>query len=387
MTTCAPPPTAVVRPIAHFTPPEAWLNDPNGLVHLDGEYHLFYQHHPDADVWGPMHWGHAVSRDLLRWEHLPVALAPDEHGAIFSGSAVVDSDGVAGLGRGALLAFFTHHRDGCQRQSLAYSTDAGRSWTKYAGNPVLVDETIGSDFRDPRVLRYEGPTGSHWVMLVAAGNHVRFYGSDDLLSWRFLSTLGADEGGGLGVFETPDLFPVPVAGTERSRWVLSVGHLDGGPCGGSGMRYLVGDFDGTRFAPDEPAGRIRWADHGADFYAAQTWSHEPDDRPIWVGWVNNWAYADRIPSTGWRGMLSLPRELRPDGLFAKHALGAAGLRLGFPAAGGSFARYGPGSFLHRLLCRALRRHEDLSGRLRSPGFAHQEDPDRLPPPLFVRRPP
>jgi fructan beta-fructosidase len=300
----------VTRPLVHFTPPTAWLNDPNGLVHLDGEYHAFYQHNPDADVWGPMHWGHAVSRDLVRWEHLPVALAPDALGTIFSGSAVVDEDDTAGFGAGAMVLVFTHHTEETERQSLAYSLDRGRTWTKYAGNPVLEDPAAGRDFRDPKVFRYCDQDGEdRWVMVVAAGGAVRFYRSSDLRSWTFLSSFGDGQPDGLGVFECPDLFELPIDGGQERAWVLAVGHLTGGPAGGSGTRYFVGSFDGERFCSADELTAPRWADHGADLYATHTWSDVPDGRRIWAGWLNNWLYADRIPSGGWRGGLSVPRTL------------------------------------------------------------------------------
>ncbi|WP_052668204.1 glycoside hydrolase family 32 protein [Nitriliruptor alkaliphilus] len=301
---------AVTRPTVHFTPPAAWLNDPNGLVHVDDEYHVFYQHHPASDVWGPMHWGHAVSTDLLRWQHLPIALEPDEKGTIFSGTAVVDDDDTAGFGAGALLAFFTHHTDRQQFQSVAYSHDRGRTFTKYEGNPILEEPSAGPDFRDPKVFRFHGDEGeAHWIMVVAAGHCLRLYRSDDLLNWKPTSTFGEGQADHLGVFETPDLFPVAVDDGDSRRWILSVGHLSGGPADGSGTRYFIGAFDGEVFVPDQDASVVRWADHGADFYAAQTWSDAPDGRRIWAGWLNNWRYADTIPSGGWRGTLSVPRQL------------------------------------------------------------------------------
>jgi fructan beta-fructosidase len=302
--------TDVTRPLAHFTPPIAWLNDPNGLVYLDGEYHVFYQHNPAADVWGPMHWGHAVSGDLVRWEHLPIALEPDQLGTIFSGSAVIDEDDTAGFGAGTLVLVFTHHADEREYQSLAYSHDRGRTWTKYAGNPVLEDPDAGPDFRDPKVFRYRPEHGPpYWVMVVAAGSSIRFYRSDDLRHWTYLSTFGDRLPDTLGVFECPDLLRVPVHGGPPWRWVLTVGHLTGGPAGGSGTRYFVGEFDGEVFSSDDDPARPRWADLGADFYATHTWSDVPDGRRLWAGWLNNWSYANRIPSDGWRGALSIPREL------------------------------------------------------------------------------
>jgi len=307
VTDAAPPPD---RPVCHFTPPAGWMNDPNGLVHHAGEWHLFYQHHPASLVWGPMHWGHAVSRDLLTWEHLPIALAPDDHGTIFSGSAVVDHNGVAGFGPGAMLAFFTYHRERDRGQGLAVSLDAGRTWTKHPDNPILLPPDDAVDFRDPQVFRYQDPAGAAWwVMVVAAGRLLRFYRSDDLVHWTPTGTFAEPAGDHLGVFETPELFALAVDDGAERVWVLSVGQTAGGPQGGSGSRYLVGGFDGERFTPSDGAGEVRWADHGADFYAAQSWTDSPDGRRIWVAWMNNWASAERTPATTWRGMLSIPREL------------------------------------------------------------------------------
>jgi fructan beta-fructosidase len=304
-----PVPRLPDRPVVHATPPLGWMNDPNGLVHLDGEWHLCYQHHPDSLVWGPMHWGHAVSRDLLTWEHLPVALAPDEHGTIFSGSAVVDRAGTAGYGPDALLAFFTYHRDGDRGQALAWSLDAGRTWTKHAANPLVPAPGDGPDFRDPRVRRYRDPSGTAWwVMVVAAGQRLCFYRSDDLLDWTPTSTLTGLSGESLGVVETPELVEVDVDGATERAWILAFGHTTGGPQGGSGARYLVGRFDGERFTPSDD--EVRWVDHGADLYALQAWSDGPDGRRIWVGWMSNWAYANEVPASTWRGMMSIPREVR-----------------------------------------------------------------------------
>ncbi|MFU8841170.1 MAG: glycoside hydrolase family 32 protein [Nitriliruptoraceae bacterium] len=322
--------------MVHLTPPSGWMNDPNGLVHHDGTWHAFYQHEPEALVWGPMHWGHAVSRDLLTWEHRPIALVPDGLGQIFSGSAVVDHDGSAGCGAGALLAFFTYHRDGDRGQGLAWSRDGGLTWTKHPDNPVLPAPGDGPDFRDPRVLRYEDDRGaSWWVMVVAAGAVLRFYRSDDLLAWTPTSTLAGLPGADGGVVETPELLELELAlpeaglpGGERSdteapgpvapgrrtarqrAWVLVIGVNAGGPNGGSGARYLVGHFDGERFSPTDADTEVRWVDHGADLYALQAWSGVPDGRRIWVGWMSNWAYANEVPATTWRGMLSIPREVR-----------------------------------------------------------------------------
>ena len=187
-----------VRPRFHFTPPKNWMNDPNGLVYYQGEYHLFYQYHPNSNVWGPMHWGHAVSKDLVTWEHLPIALSPDEQGYIFSGSAVADVDNRSGLGTAdnpPLISIFTYHdpiaeessEDGFQSQAIAFSQDNGRVWQKYKHNPVLRNRDL-KDFRDPKVTWYE--KGNQWIMSIAAGDHIRFYATTNLLDWDFLSDFG-----------------------------------------------------------------------------------------------------------------------------------------------------------------------------------------------------
>lgn len=299
---------AVLRPRAHLTPAQGWLNDPNGLVHVDGEWHLFFQYHPDSDVWGPMHWGHAVSRDLLRWEELPVALAPDRHGTIFSGSAVVDRRGTAGA-PGDLVACFTYDAPGLQVQAVATSGDGGRTWAKHPANPVLLpDDTDGRDFRDPKVLPLDGDDAG-WVMVLAAGHRVRLYRSDDLLTWKPTSAFADAQAADLGVHECPDLLRLPVDGGPEHRWVLVLSHTTGGPAGGSGTRYFVGDFDGETFVSEDEHAAPRWVDHGPDFYAAQSWNGAPSGRHVWTGWMSNWTYADRVPSDGWRGVMSLPREL------------------------------------------------------------------------------
>jgi len=297
------------RPLYHFTPQANWINDPNGLVYYQGEYHLFYQYHPDSSVWGPMHWGHAVSKDLMNWQELPVALYPDENGTIFSGSAVIDWKNTAGFGKEAMVAVFTHNQKDRQVQSLAYSTDCGRTWTKYADNPVLLPPDGLRDFRDPKVFWYAENGQAHWVMVVAAFNAIRFFTSPDLIHWTPTSIFGEAHGAHEGVWETPDLFKLPVAGTEESRWVLTAGIGHGGPGGDSGMQYFIGQFDGQAFTSENPAETILWADFGADYYAAQSWSDEPTGRRLMISWQNNWQYARVIPTTTWRGVFSLPREV------------------------------------------------------------------------------
>ncbi|MGN7453394.1 glycoside hydrolase family 32 protein [Paenibacillus pasadenensis] len=301
----------------HFSAKENWLNDPNGMVYFEGEYHLFFQHHPHGMTHGPMYWGHAVSRDLTEWEELDIALFPDEHGMIFSGSAVVDWNDTTGFfgGEPGLVAIFTHHleREGqpaLQTQSLAYSKDRGRTWTKYAGNPVLKhDDYI--DFRDPKVLWHE-PT-SRWVMAVACGDTVCFYASPDLKEWTFGSEFGDGIGSHDGVWECPDLFELAVDGDPaRSRWVLLVSIGDAPAVEeGSRTQYFTGFFDGASFVPDAASQAVRWLDGGRDNYAGVTWSDVPkeDGRRLLIGWMSNWKYANLTPTEGFRGAMTLPREL------------------------------------------------------------------------------
>jgi fructan beta-fructosidase len=310
--------TEQFRPAYHFTPPRMWMNDPNGLVYANGQYHMFYQHHPHATVWGPMHWGHATSRDLVNWQHCPIALAPDEHGTIFSGSAVVDWQNTAGFGAGALVAIFTHDSDAGEWQSLAYSTDDGATWQKYAGNPVLRPAGEWRDFRDPKVFWFEEGGAAHWAMVLAAGTGVRFYTSPNLIDWTPGGSIGYTEGLDI-IWETPDLFRLR-ANDGTARWVLTAGMSRGGPGGGSGTRYFVGEFDGRAFHAETPAEPPLWADFGGDFYAAQSWSDEPQGRRIWVGWMSNLAYSGATPTDGegWRSVYSVPRVLAlahtPEGL-------------------------------------------------------------------------
>jgi fructan beta-fructosidase len=246
------------RPQFHFTPPAMWMNDPNGMVYYQGEYHLFYQHYPDSTVWGPMHWGHAVSRDIVHWEHLPIALFPDTLGMIFSGSAVIDTQNTSGFGtqeNPPMVAIFTYHhmegeragRDDFQTQGIAFSLDKGRSWTKYEGNPVLANSGI-KDFRDPKVMWHE--EAGKWIMSLAVYDHIRFYSSANLKDWQLESSFGEGVGAHGGVWECPDLFKLPVNETNEEKWVLLVSINPGGPNGGSATQYFIGDFDGRQFRLD-----------------------------------------------------------------------------------------------------------------------------------------
>lgn len=313
------------RPYYHFTPPANWMNDPNGMVYYAGEYHLFYQYHPESTVWGPMHWGHAVSTDMLNWQHLPIALYPDEHGTIFSGSVVIDYDNTSGLGTSdnpAMVALFTYHKDEVQKagkldyqtQGLAFSLDKGRTWTKYAHNPVMKNPGI-KDFRDPKVSWFAPQ--KKWVMVVTEGDHIGFYSSKNLLEWQTLSTFGQGVGEHGGVWECPDLIRIKVAGTDQYKYVLLVSIVPGAPNGGSGTQYFVGDFDGENFVLDEDFAqqlqehKSLWLDYGTDNYAGVTFSGVPDTdgRSLFMGWMNNWLYANKVPTETWRGSMTIPRTL------------------------------------------------------------------------------
>lgn len=306
------------RPQIHFTPAAHWMNDPNGMVYYEGEYHLFYQHYPEASVWGPMHWGHAISKDLVHWEHQPIALAPDSLGYIFSGSAVVDWKNSSGFGTAEnppLVAFFTYHNPDIEQakgidvesQGIAYSTDKGRTWTKYDQNPVIKNPGI-RDFRDPKVFWHEA--SQQWIASLASGQVMRFYSSPDCKNWTYLSDFGEGRGCHEGVWECPDLIPLKVTGTDETKWVLIVNINPGGPAGGSATQYFVGDFDGKKFTSDQQ--KTLWMDHGRDNYAGVTWSDAPDGRQILIGWMNNWQYAGAKPCEVWSGAATFPRELGLD---------------------------------------------------------------------------
>ena len=297
------------RPAYHFSPDSGWMNDPNGLVYLDGEYHLFFQHNPDSTVWGPMHWGHAISKDLIHWEEQKIALYPDSLGTIFSGSAVVDKSNTAGFGENAMVAIFTHHNQAIehektglhQYQSIAYSTDKGRSWTKYEGNPVLPNPGIW-DFRDPKVFWHEG--SSQWVMVLATKQTISFYTSPNLKEWSHSGEFGEGVGAHGGVWECPDLLKFSTS--EGDKWVLIVSLNPGGPNTGSATQYFGGDFDGKAFTSTQTD--TRWMDYGPDDYAGVTFSNV-GERHILVGWMSNWEYANVVPASKWRSAMTIAREL------------------------------------------------------------------------------
>lgn len=301
-----------VRPSVHFTPQVGWMNDPNGLVSVAGEHHLFFQHHPHSTEFGDMHWGHAVSRDFVSWEHLPTAIAPDEQGMIFSGSAVVDHDRSVGFGAGAIVAVFTCHEthgpdpaDATESQAIAWSVDGGRTFVRFDGNPVIEVDAARPLSRDPKVFWYSSGSDGHWVMALAATDEIRIFTSADLRSWRLTDAVKAIDSAGRAL-ETPDLFPL-VADDGSQHWVLAAGVMRGSPAGGSGTAMVLGDFDGRRFVP---SGGGRWVDHGANFYAAQSWNGVADERRIWIAWMGAWGDLTPPHAGGsWRGQMSVPREL------------------------------------------------------------------------------
>ncbi|MEO7801855.1 MAG: glycoside hydrolase family 32 protein, partial [Ginsengibacter sp.] len=294
------------------TPDGHWINDPNGMVLYKGIYHLFFQYHPHSSIWGPMHWGHATTSDLVHWKREPIAIYPDSIGTIFSGSAVVDKNNTSGFGKNGqtpLVAVFTHHdtvgeRSGSatfQNQSIAYSLDEGNTWIKYDHNPVLKNPGV-RDFRDPKVMWYE--PGKKWIMSLATKNNVTFYSSPDLKSWTKTGEFGEDRGAHGGGWECPDLFPLNDNGKER--WVLIANLNPGAPNGGSGTQYFIGDFDGKTFSSDQK--ETKWIDYGPDDYAGITWANT-GLRKIFLGWMSNWQYANQVPTTTFRNAMTITRDL------------------------------------------------------------------------------
>ena len=283
------------------------------MVYSNGVYHLFFQHFPDRPVWGPMHWGHATSKDLVHWQEQPIALYPDSLGYIFSGSAVVDKNNTSGFGKNEeppLVAIFTHHdpvgekqkRNDYENQSLAYSTDKGKTWIKYAKNPVLKNVGV-TDFRDPKVMWYEPQ--KKWIMTLATKDRVTFFSSPNLKNWVKESEFGKVLGAHGGVWECPDLFTLNDNGKQV--WVVIVNINPGGPNGGSATQYFLGNFDGKNFTATDT--KTRWLDYGPDEYAGITWSNT-GERKIFLGWMSNWKYCNLVPTTAWRNAMTIPRELK-----------------------------------------------------------------------------
>ena len=298
--------TDYYRPIYHHTPQYGWMNDANGLVYKDGEYHLYFQYNPYGSKWGNMHWGYAVNRDLVHWEHLKPAIARDTLGHIFSGSTVVDKYNSAGFGKDAVIAFYTSASDkNGQIQCMAYSKDNGRTFTKYEGNPILTPFDGLRDFRDPKVFRYE--PAKAWYMIVSADKEMRFYKSADLKHWEYVSAFGRGYGAQPNQFECPDFFPMSVSGKQK--WVMIVNINPGCLFGGSCTEYFVGDFDGKTFTCDNKPEVAKFLDFGKDHYATVTFSNL-GDRIVAVPWMNNWQYANLTPTQQFRSCNALPRELR-----------------------------------------------------------------------------
>lgn len=292
------------RPQAHHTPPYGWMNDPNGMFYKDGTWHLYYQHNPYGSQWENMHWRHSTSTDLINWKDEGVALEPDGLGTVFSGSCVVDKENTAGFGPGAVVAMFTSAGEN-QTQSLAYSTDNGKTFTKYAGNPVITSDV--PDFRDPHIF-WNGQLGK-WSLILAAGQEMQIYSSADLKQWTKESSFGQGYGNHDGVWECPDLFELPVEGTEKTKWVLVCNINPGGPAGGSATQYFVGSFDGRTFKCESAPSVTKWMDYGKDHYATVSFDNAPDGRRVAMGWMSNWQYANQVPTKQYRAANTIARDL------------------------------------------------------------------------------
>lgn len=296
------------RPVYHHTPAYGWMNDPNGMFYKDGVYHLFFQYNPYGSVWGNMHWGHSTSSDLIHWNFEGISIVPDAWGAIFSGSCVVDHNNTAGFGKDAVIAFYTSAKStpwgDVQSESMAYSLDNGKTFVKYAGNPIIT--SLEKDFRDPKVFWYA--PGKHWVMILAVGQHMELYSSVNLKDWKKESEFGKMQGAHGGVWECPDLIELPVEGSREKKWVLICNINPGGPFGGSAAQYFVGSFDGKTFVNESPV-QTKWMDWGKDNYATVTWNNAPDGRCIALGWMSNWQYANNVPTRQYRSANTIARDL------------------------------------------------------------------------------
>ena len=295
------------RPIYHHTPAYGWMNDPNGMFYKDGVWHLYFQHNPFGSQWENMTWGHSTSTDLVHWTFEGDPVQPDVWGAIFSGSAVVDKENTAGFGKDAVVALYTSAAES-QIQSMAYSTDNGKTFTKYEGNPVITSNV--PDFRDPHMFWNEEI--KKWNMILAAGQHMEIYTSDNLKEWKLESSFGAEYGNHGGVWECPDLMKMKVKGTDKEKWMLICNINPGGPFGGSATQYFIGDFDGYKFVCDTKPEVTKWMDYGKDHYATVTFDNAPDGRHVAIAWMSNWQYANLVPTKQYRSCNSIPRDL---GLF------------------------------------------------------------------------
>lgn len=301
--------TDYYRPIYHHTPSYGWMNDANGMVYKDGEYHLYFQHNPYGSIWGNMHWGHAVSKDLTHWTELQPAIARDTLGHIFSGSSVVDKNNTAGYGANAIIALYTSASDkNGQIQCMAYSTDNGRTFTKYEGNPVLRPFDGLKDFRDPKVFWYA--PANCWYMIVSADKEMRFYKSDNLKKWEFVSGFGKGYGAQPSQYECPDFVQLPINGDENNKKYVMIMNINPGCMfGGSATEYFVGDFDGKNFKVLDDPYKAKWLDYGKDHYATVCFSNT-GNRTIALPWMSNWQYANITPIKQYRGANGLPRELK-----------------------------------------------------------------------------
>ncbi len=300
--------TEKFRPAYHHTPAYGWMNDPNGMFYKDGVWHLYFQHNPYGSTWGNLAWGHSTSTDLVHWQYEGDPVMADALGLIFSGSSVVDKDNTAGFGAGTIVSFYTSAKSSpwgdVQMQSMAYSTDGGKTFTKYDGNPVIT--STARDFRDPKVFWYA--PGKHWVMMLAVGQEMQIWSSADLKDWKYESSFGAKQGAHGGVWECPDLVELPVEGTKEKRWVLICNINPGGPFGGSATQYFVGTFDGKKFTNQFPT-KTKWMDYGKDHYATVTFSNAPDGRCVALGWMSNWQYAAVVPTKQYRSANTIARDL------------------------------------------------------------------------------
>ena len=295
------------RPVYHHTPAYGWMNDPNGMFYKDGVWNLYFQHNPYGSQWENMTWGHSTSTDLVHWKFQGDPVQPDALGTVFSGSAVVDKENTSGFGKGAVIALYTSAGES-QTQSMVYSTDNGKTFTKYEGNPVITSNV--PDFRDPHMFWNEDI--KKWNMILAAGQHMEIYSSDNLKDWKLESSFGEMYGNHGGVWECPDLMKMKVRGTNKEKWMLICNINPGGPFGGSATQYFIGDFDGHKFTCESKPEVTKWMDYGKDHYATVTFDNAPEGRRVAIAWMSNWQYANQVPTLQYRSGNSIPRDL---GLF------------------------------------------------------------------------
>ena len=322
------------RPLYHHTPQYGWMNDPNGMFYKDGVWHLCYQYNPYGSQWENLSWGHSTSTDLINWKAEPTALEPDALGMMFSGCCVVDKNNTAGFGKDAIVALYTT-AGARQTQSLAYSTDGGKTFTKYADNPIITSNV--PDFRDPHV--FWNAEAGFWNMILAAGQQMSIYSSKDLKEWKHESDFGAEYGNHGGVWECPDLMKMNVKGTNKDKWMLICNINPGGPFGGSATQYFIGQFDGHKFTCEDEPSETKWMDYGKDHYATITFDNAPEGRHVGIAWMSNWQYANQVPTKQYRSANSIVRDF---GLFeykgetycsitpAKEMLAARGARVSQP---------------------------------------------------------